>query len=154
MAHPPGAYTPPQRPASPGGGSIEIDPEALARLKESLADAAGALERDRFGDVALVETAFGGSPTAQTLGNEHRLAHQIISDTIQGVITDLWGYRDGVALFEKGMGTADETSAADLRAEEVAVDSLAYHASRDDGGQRYRNSQAENLPAAAHGGDA
>ncbi len=147
MAHPPGMYIPDAAvPADPGGdGSIEIDPHALEELKEALEKAAALLETDRFADVELDEQAFGASATGRTLGAEHRVAHQIIADTIKGVVTDLWGYRDGVEKFESGMGNADQTATADLRSTQEGIDALAQSANLDHGRQSYHNSQANNL---------
>ena len=112
MASTPGFYLPDAPPPTSGGGDIDIDPAALAKLKTALRQAAEELETERFSDVHLDDGAFGGCPSGAELGAEHRTAHAIIADTIQGVVTDLWGYRDGVEQFEAGMGTADETDAA------------------------------------------
>ena len=94
-------------------------------------------------------TRSGVRPRRQTLGAEHRTAHQIIAETIAGVITDLWGYHDGrPRVFEAGMGTADATAAEDLQRPEAAVRrtrdvvGAATTASR-----RYRDSQRKNLAA-------
>jgi hypothetical protein len=137
-------------PPAPGGdATIDIDPRALEKLKQALTSAARVLETDRFADVELADDAFGASPSAQTLGAEHRTAHRIIADTIQGVVTDLWGYRDGVEQFEAGMGTADDTAAEDLRAREVAVDALVTSSGSNHGESRYRHSQVDHLPSDA-----
>lgn len=145
----PGLYIPDADPGGPGAdGSIEIDPAALEKLKRALREAAQSLESDRFADLHLDQAAFGGSPSGAELGAEHRTAHAIIADTIRGVITDLWGYRDGVERFETGMGTADDTAAEDLRAREAGVAALASSASSDHGESSYHHSQAQHLPPA------
>lgn len=150
MAFEPGFYIPDYTPPAPGGtGDIEIDPAALEKLKQALQAAAEELESDRFSDIHLGESVFGASPSGTELSAEHRTAHAIISDTIQGVVTDLWGYRSGVEQFEAGMGNADDTAAADLRASESAVDALAYSAASNHGESSYRNSQVNHLPPSA-----
>ena len=148
MAFTPGFYLPDAAPPTPGGGDgdIDIDPAALEQLKTALRQAAETLESDRFSDVHLDDGAFGGCPSGAELGAEHRTAHQIIADTIQGVVTDLWGYRDGVEQFEAGMGTADDTAAADLKARETAVEALAASATGNHGESYYRDSQVTHLP--------
>ncbi len=154
MALPPGSHVPEMPPPAPGGDAgIDIDPHALAKLKQALTSAAKVLETDRFADVDLAENAFGGSPSAQTLGAEHRTAHQIIAETIQGVVADLWGYRDGVEQFEAGMGTADATAAEDLRAREAAVDALVTSSGSNHGESRYRDSQVNHLPSDVREGE-
>jgi hypothetical protein len=143
---PPGFYIPDDLPPSVGGdGTVEIDPEALALLKQELADAADLLETSLFRDLDLAESAFGARPSATELGAEHRTAHAIIADTIAGVINDLWGYRDGVTTFETGMTVADDGAAADLQREESAVQALAASSALNDGQSSYQESQRENL---------
>lgn len=155
MAFEPGFYIPDSTPPAPGGtGDIEIDPAALAKLKQALQSAAEELETDRFSDIHLGESVFGASPAGTELSTEHRTAHAIIADTIQGVVTDLWGYRAGVEQFEAGMGNADDTAAADLRVSESAVDALAYSAASNHGESSYRNAQVDNLPPGAGDGGA
>lgn len=147
MAYTPGFYIPDALPPPPGGGDdIEIDPVALEQLKYVLRLAAEDLESGRFSDIDLDESAFGGCPSGQELGAEHRTAHAIIADTIQGVVTDLWGYRDGVEQFVAGMGTADDTAAADLQAQQAAVEMLAASAQSNHGESQYHNSQVNHLP--------
>ena len=145
---PPGFYIPDELPPGLGGdGTVEIDPEALAKLKQALVDAAEVLETGNFRDLDLAESAFGARPSATELGEEHRTAHAIIADTISGVIDDLWGYRDGVQTFETGMTVADDDAAADLQREESAVEALAASSALNHGESSYHNSQRENLPA-------
>jgi hypothetical protein len=145
---PPGFYIPDDLPPGLGGdGTVEIDPEALAKLKQALVDAAGVLETGKFRDLDLAQTAFGARPSATELGEEHRTAHAIIADTISGVIDDLWGYREGVQTFETGMTVADDDAAADLQQEESAVEALAASSALNYGESSYHNSQRENLDA-------
>ena len=148
MAYTPGFYIPDALPTPPGGGSddIEIDPVALEKLKSVLSQSAEDLESGRFSDIDLDESAFGGCPSGQELGAEHRTAHAIIADTIQGVVADLWGYREGVEQFAAGMGTADDTAATDLQARQAAVEVLAASAESNHGESRYHNSQVNHLP--------
>lgn len=150
MALIPGFHIPDAPPPTPGGGGdIDIDPEALARLKTALSQAAEELESERFGDVHLDDGAFGGCPSGAELGAEHRTAHAIIADTIQGVVTDLWGYRSGVERFAAGMSTVDDTAAADLKSREAAVEALSSSARSNHGESTYRNSQVNHLPPGA-----
>ena len=143
---PPGFYIPDELPPDLGGdGTVEIDPEALAKLKQALVDAAEVLETGKFRDLDLAESAFGARPSATELGEEHRTAHAIIADTISGVIDDLWGYRDGVTKFESGMTTADDGAAADLSRQQAAVAALAESSTLNYGENRYHESQRDNL---------
>lgn len=159
--YPPGFYIPDEVPPSLGGadGTVEIDPEALAKLKKALVQAAELLQSGKFQDIDLAESAFGARPSATELGQEHRTAHAIIADTIQGVINDLWGYRDGVSNFEAGMTTADDGASDDLQREQAAVEALAASSALNYGEASYHNSQRTVLgdePAVtpdAEGGD-
>lgn len=156
MAFTPGFYIPDAPPpaAGGGGGEIDIDPAALEQLKTELRLAAEELEDQRFGDVRLDDQAFGACPTGVELSNEHRTAHAIISDTIKGVVADLWGYREGVALFESGMGSADDTAADDLRRNEEAVAALQASAASNHADTSYRSSQVNHLLGDAGTGEA
>ena len=146
---PPGFYIPDAIPPGlAGDGTVEIDPEALATLKQALVDAAELLQSGKFQDLDLAENAFGARPAATELGSEHRTAHAIIADTISGVINDLWGYRDGVTKFETGMTTADDGAAADLSRQEAAVTALAESSTLNYGENRYHESQRYNLSGA------
>jgi hypothetical protein len=155
---PPGFYIPDAiPPALAGDGTVEIDPEALATLKDALVKAAELLESGKFQDLDLAENAFGARPAATELGSEHRTAHAIIADTITGVINDLWGYRDGVTKFENGMTTADDGAAADLSRQQAAVAALAESSTLNYGENRYHESQRDNLsgpPDVTTAGDA
>ncbi len=146
----PGRYIPDAPPPSSGGdGTIEVDPAALEKLKSALRQAAGELESNRFEDVQLDEAAFGASPSGAELGAEHRTAHAIIADTIRGVVTDLWGYRQGVEQFETGLSAADDTAAEDLRAREAGIEALTTSATSNNGEAHYRTSQANHLAPGA-----
>jgi len=142
---PPGFYIPDEVPPSVGDGTVEIDPAALEKLRKELVDAAELLESGKFRDLELADNAFGGRPSATELGHEHRTAHRIIADTIAGVTSDLWGYRDGVQQFETGMTTVDDVAAADLQKEQAAVEALAGASTLNDGENSYHNSQRNNL---------
>lgn len=146
MAFTPGFYIPDAPPPNAGGdGDIDIDPAALDKLKAALRTAAEDLETGRFSDVQLDSGAFGGCPSGAELGAEHRTAHAIIVDTIQGVVTDMWGYRAGIEQFEAGMGTADDTAASDLLAREAAVEALQSSAASNHGQNSYLDSRANHL---------
>lgn len=148
----PGPYIPDAPlPSSGGDGTIEVDPAALEKLKGALRLAAEELESNRFEDVQLDDAAFGASPSGAELGAEHRTAHAIIADTIRGVVTDLWGYREGVEQFETGLGAADDTAAEDLRAREAGVEALTTSATSNNGEDQYRTSQANHLTPGGRG---
>lgn len=147
MALTPGSYTPHAPPPTPGGGGdIDIDIDALAKLKTALSQAAEELETERFSNVRLDDGAFGGCPAGTELGAEHRAAHAIIADTLQGVVADLWGYRDGVEQFEAGMRSADDTAAADMGSREAAVEELSTTVTRNHGHSSHHTSQGDRLP--------
>jgi len=146
MALTPDLHLPDAPPPTPGGnGDIEIDPVALEKLKTALRLAAEELESERFSDVHLDDGAFGACPSGVELGAEHRTAHAIIADTISGVVTDLWGYRDGVVAFEAGMGTADDAAAADMKSRETAVEVLSSSATSNHAESSYHTSQVNHL---------
>lgn len=154
MASTPDLHLQDAPPPDPGGhDDIAIDPVALEKLKNALRLAAEELESERFSDVHLDDGAFGGCPSGAELGADHRTAHAIIADTISGVVTDLWSYRDGVVQFEAGMVTADDAAAADLKAREAAVESLSASATSNHAESSYRTSQVHHLAPGDQAGE-
>ncbi len=143
--YPPDFHIPDAVPPGVADGTVEIDPAALEKLRKALVDAAELLEGGTFRDLELADNAFGARPSATELGHEHRTAHRIIADTIAGVTSDLWGYRDGVQQFETGMTTADDAASADLQREQAAVEALAASSALNEGENSYHHAQRTNL---------
>lgn len=123
-------------------GDLTRVPAAIERLKQVLHSSSEELEASSFGDVALTSSAFGASEAAGALGEQHRLAHAVVADTIVGVARDLVGFRDGVVEFDRAVETADHDTATDLERRRAGVEALAQsvaHSQADDLNLRSRS---------------
>jgi hypothetical protein len=126
-------------------GDITKVQAQVEQLKKVLHDNARTLGNEDFQALQLTATAFGHLPAADLLGNEHRLAHAVIADTIIGVGHDLQGFGDGVETFARGIDEADLTSADDLQRREGAVDALLASAASSEGDRRNAIARGEYL---------
>lgn len=101
-----------------------LDNTRIELAKKGLDSNADSLAEGTFRDLSVSEAAFGGSPSAGQLGYHHGRAHQVISETITGVIADLRDFRDGMENAQKYLSDADLASAEGLSRGEAAVQSL------------------------------
>lgn len=70
----------------------------------------------KFGRIPTAHSQFGGSGSGMSLGLEHDRAHHVMLRTIQGLAEDLGGFKQALIDAEKEGRTADEQSAAEMRA--------------------------------------
>jgi hypothetical protein len=117
----------------------------VEQLKKVLHDNADVLGNQHFQALSLTPSAFGTLPSAAELGDEHRLAHAVVADTIVGVQQDLEGFGAGVETFARGVDTADETTAADLQRRQAAVETLLSAAASRNAEQRNARARSEYL---------
>lgn len=114
------------------GDEINVDQGILDDVKRQLHESQAGLEGIRFDDLRLPESAFGGNDSGNQLGGHHTAAHQVISETLHGLLADLTRFRDGIVHAEKFLDEADNTSAADLASKKQAVDALVSATSHSD----------------------
>ena len=125
-----------------------LDQEKVEAVKRELYDNANKLDGGSFQDLRVGETIFGGSPKGGELGFHHGRAHQVIADTILGVVADMRDFRDGVIKAEQMLDEADTGAQTDLARERAAVEELEnantwfegdnkyHHARNNQGGDR------------------
>ena len=128
--------------AAAASGDLTRVPAAIERLEQLLDTSAEQLGSSDFRDVHLTSSAFGASESAASLGEEHRLAHAVVADTIVGVARDLVGFRAGVIEFDRAVETADTGTAADLQRRQAGVEALV---------QAVAHSQADALNLRSRG---
>jgi hypothetical protein len=106
--------------------SIEtiLDQQKIDAVKTGLDEGADALHRSRFDDLALAREAFGGSEQGLRLGGHHDRAHQVIAETLSGVVADLRDFREGVLDAETRLRDIDGGSAQDLDRTQAALAEL------------------------------
>jgi len=101
-----------------------VEPDKLAVVKDQLEHQANALDRMHFANLRVSEAAFGGSPEGGRLGFHHGRAHQVIAETIEGVVADIRDFRDGVIRAETMIQDVDAGAEADLGSVKAAVAEL------------------------------
>lgn len=134
-----------------------VDPDELAVVKEELERNANALDRGHFQDLSVSESAFGGSPEGMRLGVHHSRAHEVIAETIDGVVADIRDFREGVVRAESLIHEADSGAGADLGKKQAAVAELDDANRWFESDAKYdhaRNEQpTQQRPEPASGGD-
>jgi hypothetical protein len=133
---------------------LDVDPEGIRAVISALNANAHELDDGSFQRLHISPGVFGGSGTAAELGFHHGKAHQIVSDTILGVVQDLTRFRDGVEQAVHLVNTADESNAADLQSKQTAVEVLVGSSGFSEGDRREQASRNEHLTAPAPTGAA
>lgn len=123
------------------------EPDKVEAVKEKLLRNANKLDSGKFQDLSVAESVFGASPEGTELGFHHGRAHQVIAETINGVIADMRDFREGVVRAEAMLKDADAGAEADLGRKQAAVAELEdanrwfegdskYHQARNQDGDR------------------
>lgn len=129
---------------------IIIDQAAIAGVVATLDEKHDDLSGNRFQDLHVPPASFGTTPAAMTLGDDHLKAHQVITETLDGVLSDLIRFRDGLKNAERLISAADTQSAADLDKKRAATETIVRAATHSAGDQR--NHEARNHYLREHGG--
>lgn len=124
---------------------LDVDPEGIRAVISALNANAHELDDGSFRRLHISPGVFGGSEAAAELGYHHGKAHQIVSDTILGVVQDLSRFRDGVEQAVQLVNAADESNAADLQSKQAAVDVLVGSSGFAEGDRRERASRNAHL---------
>jgi hypothetical protein len=124
---------------------LNIDQVVIDDVKKKLQHAAEQMGNSRFPDVHVGGSSFGSSRTAADLGFHHTKAHQVITDTLEGVLADLERFHQGIQTAERLVEEADSTSASDLNRKKQAAEVLVTASSHSDGDERNQQSRNENL---------
>ena len=124
---------------------LNVDQEVIDSVVSTLESTTQSLEGSRFPDLHVPEAAFGSSGTGAQLGYHHLKAHQVISDTLQGLVDDLTRFRDGVRRAERLVATADSDSATDLTRTRSAVELIVDASTFTEGDRRNHESRNRNL---------
>lgn len=111
---------------------LQVDEDAVADVVARLEAVADDVSRSGFHDVDLPGGAFGGSHRGQALGLHHQAAYNVVAETLRGIVQDLADFGAGVTRAVELVKSADETSAADLQRQAVAVETLTFEAHHRD----------------------
>ena len=105
---------------------LNVDEAAITALLTSLEAAGQDLDAAGFKVQASIPSgSFGGSSTGHELAEHHRLAHAVVTETIQGVIADLLAFHDNVKQTVRVIDETDRDSADQLSKERAAVESMS-----------------------------
>jgi hypothetical protein len=131
------------------GIELIVDQAQIDQVKKTLHDNAGLVDHSGFKNLHVPPGVFGGNEAAASLGVNHFEAHEVVKETLQGVLTDLEAFRSGLERAEALIQAADEGSAADLdrkRASDILT-GLARHDTAS-----VRNHEARNTVLGGQGG--
>jgi hypothetical protein len=120
-----------------------LDEAKIEAVKSGLEEGASAIVGSGFADVRLPGSAFGGSARGSELGHHHERAHQVITETLEGVVADLRDFRAGVAQAKAMIHEIDADSAGALDRQREALAAIVdanrtfaaddrYHQARND----------------------
>lgn len=131
---------------APSAGGFDLTPDVVLQIANDLNLTSDELDRGGFARLHVAESVFGGSTQGRTLGLEHGLAHRVAADTVQGVVSDLRAFSDGIRGAVHLATRADEQSAVDLK-KLAGAGPLQFQADR-----RNEESRLQNLPPAGSAG--
>lgn len=138
---------------------LNVDEGRIEQVIATMNRASQELGGDRFRSGAHISArAFGGSESANELGSHHSLAHQIVSDTIEGVTQDLVSFRDSTKQALVYVKDADQQAADDLNSKRAIAESMREVWANSAGDRANQQSRNENLASGdsaptAPGGD-
>lgn len=118
-----------------------VETDKIEAVKSELLRNANKLDRGHFQNLRVSESVFGGSPAGGRLGGHHGRAHQVIAETIDGVIADMRDFREGVVKAETMIKDADAGAEADLSKKQAAVAELEGANKWFEGDQKYHEAR-------------
>ena len=125
--------------------TIEVTISAVLEIANSLSDAETDVNHasTSFKNLTLDVGAFGHSPLGQELGHQHRGAHEVFVETIQGVVADLRDFQQNLRDSMKSHEATDDSAEALLLGLAKKYDGHTYNA--DANYDQGLHDQAENL---------
>jgi len=119
---------------------LNLDEYEIRKVVAALSTESSDLGDNSFHRSARIDPAsFGGTETAQALGNHHHRAYSVIDETIRGMVKDLEDFRDNVRNAVELVTRADETAASDLDVRRQLVASAMTNVVVNSAGDRAHN---------------
>jgi hypothetical protein len=126
---------------------IVVDPAMVEQTRDKLQKALEALQEYPFEVLGTIQpNSFGDNNPAQALSVHHRLAHNVMAETIAGVRTEINAYITALDKAVAVMQSIDDQSAEYVRKQQQLVESLYFLQGNSDGDQANntaRNNQGE-----------
>lgn len=126
-----------------------VDHEVIEKVKKELERSARELDGGSFQKFRPSATIFGGAESGAELGFHHGKAHQVVADTINGVIADLEEFRTNVVRATELLTEADDATAADFNRGAALLTAASMTNNADRANQQARN---QNLAPGGDGG--
>jgi methyl-accepting chemotaxis protein len=124
--------------------SMNVAEDKVQAVVKALHGAADELSSKSFEKATIGRSSFGATSSADSLGLHHDLAHQVMSETLQGMVTDLTAFSANVTAALKHFGETDQTVADDMTARREIVEDMTYtwqHSHADAANHEARNHQ-------------
>jgi hypothetical protein len=125
---------------------LNVDPDKVAEVATKLTASSDSIGDSSFmRRLHVAPSAFGGSAEGSQLGYHHAKAHEVIADTLNGVMDDLGRFASATSRAVALVDGADTTSAADLSVKEQAVAVLVGSTRYFEGDRANHESRNERL---------
>jgi hypothetical protein len=94
----------------------------------------------------IQQQSFGGDASATTLSYHHGRAHQVMTDTLKGMVEDLTAYVTNLTHAAQLVGNVDDDSRTALGKRQSLLDSLNYmgHHSHSDSANNHSRNHVHN----------
>ncbi|QWZ07986.1 hypothetical protein KRR39_21960 [Nocardioides panacis] len=125
---------------------VEVTIDAIRQIANSTltkAETDASHSSSSFKNLTLDVSAFGASPLGQELGHQHRGAHEVFVETIDGTIKDLQDFRQKLLDAMNNHESTDDAAQQLLLGISKKYDGHTFHSSRSY--DQARHDQAENL---------
>jgi hypothetical protein len=125
--------------------TIEVTISEVLAIASSLSDAEADVDQasTSFKNLTLDVAAFGHSPLGKELGHQHKGAHEVFVETIQGVVADLRDFQQNLRDSMKSHEATDDSAEALLLGLAKKYDGHTYAA--DSNYDQALHDQAANL---------
>lgn len=105
--------------------ALAVDQTNIDRVLRALRDCTdGGWDAQFAAEAAIAVPSFGGGDHAPVLGQHHDRAHQVMAETVAGIVADLTAFAEGVHQAARFISDADESTAASLRQKQDAVEMM------------------------------
>lgn len=134
---------------------LQLDRKAVEATGTALNNVVKALDKHSFDTSGVIEReSFGGNTTATTLSWHHGRAHQVMSDTLDGILKDIEAFTVSLVKAADLVEGTDANAAADLAKKQALLEQLHELQSHSHGDQAHDESRNDvRNPWANDGGD-
>ena len=123
---------------------LNVDPEVIESTKALLYDAAEKLSLTSFPIMGTIaSTSFGTDHAGTNLSEQHRLAHEVMEQTIAGVGKDVDTFCTNLLQAVKLLTTADSDAAADVQKRQEWLEQTQYGAQHSHGDHAHHHAQQQ-----------